>query len=488
MSRSSRTSTVLSVLTVVLVWLGTAAATAGKVSDGHLCSDGSVVFGSSTCPVPPPSITAVGSVPDGSGGTAPYQSGSWTNQAVTVHFSCLNVTTCPGDQVVTESTSGVLATVQNGSGTAQVLFGPVNIDTTAPTAAFTDCPAAGVGVGSQVSPTWLATDSGGSGLATAGRGVAPLDTQAPATGAVVGTPPPVDLAGNVGTAPTCTYDVVPLPPTDTTAPTVSWTLDPGVPGDEGWYNTPVTLTWHVSEPDSATFTTSGCQDVTIQADQPKTPETCQATSSGGTSPTVTVTVGYDSIAPSVSAPVFASGRTVLAVGDPDVGVLASATDPVGTAPDVTYTVPVECIGPDTHAVGTGSVQCTAHDRAYNTTTSSLTYSVTNAFRGFTAPAPGATFKGGSRTAVGFTVARSWSGEVQIGNAATRVSIGGSTAGCAFSLKTAQYQCTVTLPRTKGSYPVVVSQNVGTSANPSWVRMVDATLVGANANGETITVK
>ena len=78
---------------------------------------------------------------------------------------------------------------------------------------------------------------------------------------------------------------------DNTPPDVQPTLNPATPGSGRWYNTPVTLTWSVVDDESAITSTSGCEQVTVNSNQPLTTYTCTATSAGGTT-TQSVSIGY----------------------------------------------------------------------------------------------------------------------------------------------------------------------------------------------------
>ena len=82
-----------------------------------------------------PTITASGTKAD----NTPYTVGTWTNQNVTVHFTCSDtpsgIATCPGDQVI--SPNGIFTATgtvtDNAGNTANASFGPIQIDKTAPT-------------------------------------------------------------------------------------------------------------------------------------------------------------------------------------------------------------------------------------------------------------------------------------------------------------------------------------------------------------------
>jgi 1-phosphatidylinositol phosphodiesterase len=92
-----------------------------------------------------PIIVVSGKKADGT----PYVPNSWSNQAVTVHFSCADFTSgwasCPADQTIsaegnTPSVSGTA--IDNAGNSASASFGPIRIDTTKPTiSAATDRPA-----------------------------------------------------------------------------------------------------------------------------------------------------------------------------------------------------------------------------------------------------------------------------------------------------------------------------------------------------------
>lgn len=90
--------------------------------------------------------------------------------------------------------------------------------------------------------------------------------------------------------------------TDATAPSVSYTLSPTTPdGFNGWYWSAVYLDWTVTESDSpSTLSTVGCVDGLITLDQLSTDYNCSATSSGGTTGPVTVSIKKDGAAPDVA--------------------------------------------------------------------------------------------------------------------------------------------------------------------------------------------
>jgi PKD domain len=87
---------------------------------------------------------------------------------------------------------------------------------------------------------------------------------------------------------------------DTTPPVITGTIAPA-PNGAGWDNSPVTVTWAVTDSLSPIASTTGCDPTTRSSDTPVagTNYTCSATSRGGTSSN-TVTVKLDQVAPSLS--------------------------------------------------------------------------------------------------------------------------------------------------------------------------------------------
>jgi hypothetical protein len=89
---------------------------------------------------------------------------------------------------------------------------------------------------------------------------------------------------------------------DPSAPQISYTLTPASPdGDNGWYQSGVTLTWTVTENESPnSVIKTGCVDQTITADQGATTYSCSATSSGGSAGPTSVSIKRDGNGPDVS--------------------------------------------------------------------------------------------------------------------------------------------------------------------------------------------
>ena len=105
-------------------------------------------------------------------------------------------------------------------------------------------------------------------------------------------------AGALTASASVTYGIV-----DPSAPSISSVVTPTSPnGNNGWYTGNVSLDWTVSEPQSpSSLVKTGCVDQNITADQAATTYSCAATSAGGSSGPVDVTIKRDATAPSISA-------------------------------------------------------------------------------------------------------------------------------------------------------------------------------------------
>jgi hypothetical protein len=103
-----------------------------------------------------------------------------------------------------------------------------------------------------------------------------------------------------GADPIVTFTLTVAAPADTTPPVISYALTPGSPdGDNGWYRSNVALVWTVTEAESlGSLVKTGCADQNITADQAATTYSCSATSAGGSSGPVSVTIKRDATAPS----------------------------------------------------------------------------------------------------------------------------------------------------------------------------------------------
>ena len=161
----------------------------------------------------PPTITVSAMKAD----STPYVAGSWTNQTVTVHFTCSDsgsgIASCPLDQVfatdgITPSASGT-ATDKAGNVSLPASFGPIQIDKTPPTitATLSSSPNAAGWHNSNVTVTFTCSDSG-SGIATCPN---PVTVTTEGNGQVI-TGTAIDKAGNTATT-SVTINLDKTPPT-----------------------------------------------------------------------------------------------------------------------------------------------------------------------------------------------------------------------------------------------------------------------------------
>jgi hypothetical protein len=124
-------------------------------------------------------------------------------------------------------------------------------------------------------------------------------------------------------------------PPDVTPPVI----EPGISGtlgNNGWYRSDVSVSWNVSDEESAVTSQAGCGTTTLTTDNAGTTYTCSATSAGGTA-TQSVTVKRDA-----TAPVVTVTRTPAPGADgwneTDVTVTWTASDALsGVAGAATYT-------------------------------------------------------------------------------------------------------------------------------------------------------
>ena len=103
--------------------------------------------------------------------------------------------------------------------------------------------------------------------------------------------------GGLPASASATYSIV-----DPSAPSISYVVVFATPdGTNGWYKSDVTLTWTVSENESLnSLLKTGCVDQIISADQAATTYSCSATSAGGSSGPVSVTIKRDATAPTIN--------------------------------------------------------------------------------------------------------------------------------------------------------------------------------------------
>jgi hypothetical protein len=185
---------------------------------------------------------------------------------------------------------------------------------------------------------------------------------------------------------------LPYSVTDPSPPNIDYTLA-GTAGDNGWYTSSVGIDFTVTDPQSSVTTT--CTDRTVTTQGAAVTVTCSATSAGGETPfslSLKIDRTAPTLAPTVSPSVVAIGGSALAsphASDATSGVASSS-----------------CDTPATGSAGVFSVDCTARDRAGNTATSPVGYTVGYRFLGFVKPPAGSTAKAGSTVPIAFALGSS----------------------------------------------------------------------------------
>jgi hypothetical protein len=199
---------------------------------------------------------------------------------------------------------------------------------------------------------------------------------------------------------------------DTTAPVITKVVTPASPdGNNGWYKSPVSVDWTVSDPESAISSQNGCGDFTINSDQLEQTYTCTATSAGGTS-SDSVTLKVDVTKPTNVQFQF-TGDALSDGASYDFGDVPDA--PTGcTADDATSGLDSCTVTGYSDAVGDQEVTATATDNAGNTATKTLSYEVVGwTLKGFYPPVDMGihnTMKGGQTVALKFEVFKTISGD------------------------------------------------------------------------------
>jgi hypothetical protein len=248
---------------------------------GYLGSSAFTLF---TIVTVPPTISASATTVD----SKPYVSGAWTNQGVTVHFTCADTNgpglagSCPSDQAFategqfTSAAATVADTAGNVSSAANTFA--VNVDLTPPTISASATTAdsepyiSGTWTNQVVTVHFTCADTGGSGLAGSCPSDQTFSTQGQSTSAAATV---ADTAGNLSAAAN-TFAVN----VDLTAPTISagaTTTDskPYVPG--AWTNQAVTV--HFTCADTGGSGLAG----PCPADQPYAAEGAAQSASGSVS-------------------------------------------------------------------------------------------------------------------------------------------------------------------------------------------------------------
>ena len=176
---------------------------------------------------------------------------------------------------------------------------------------------------------------------------------------------PVYVTRNTGSSATGTVTLTATSESDATktatglcalsvpAPGVSYTLDPASPnGANGWYTSNVALDWTVTD----AATQSGCADETFTTDGSFT-RSCTATSDGGTTGPVEVSLKRDATAPAVSHSLsppavggFYHDPTVTISAADSTSGLASTEYRLDGGPWTAYSAPFTVTGDGSHTV------------------------------------------------------------------------------------------------------------------------------------------
>lgn len=170
-----------------------------------------------------------------------------------------------------------------------------------------------------------------------------------------------------GFSPSVAFTVGATPVGDNTPPVISSSVV-GTLGSNGWYTSDVTVTWSVTDAESAIASSSNCSAFSITADQQETTYTCSATSAGGTSSS-SVTIKRDATVPAIAFSGNAGAYTV----DQFVGITCSASDPTsGVASS-------SCPGASGAAylfnIGSNALSASATDYAGNGASASASFTV-----------------------------------------------------------------------------------------------------------------
>ena len=108
---------------------------------------------------------------------------------------------------------------------------------------------------------------------------------------------------------------------DNTPPAVTPVVG-GAPGQNGWYIGDVTVSWTVTDAESAITSTDGCDQTAIVDDTTGLTLTCTAASAGGTT-SQSVTIQRDATPPTVSVTGVTEGATYVLGAVPDAGCAAT---------------------------------------------------------------------------------------------------------------------------------------------------------------------
>lgn len=154
---------------------------------------------------------------------------------------------------------------------------------------------------------------------------------------------------------------------DQTPPIITPTVA-GTIGANGWYTSDVSVSWAVSDAESAVTSVSGCEQQSVFADTPALSLSCSATSAGG-SATQQMTINRDATPPVIT---FA-GNAGSYFADQTVTIRCSASDAMSGL--ASSTCPSASGSAASFGLGSHTLAATAADHAGLTASASATFTV-----------------------------------------------------------------------------------------------------------------
>ena len=185
--------------------------------------------------------------------------------------------------------------------------------------------------------------------------------------------------------------------TDATPPVITPTIT-GTLGNNGWYTNDVTVSWSVTDPESAISSSTGCVTGVINTDTAGTTLTCSATSVGGTD-SQSITIKRDATPPTITAPPSITLVSSTPVSPP-LGA-PTVSDNLDPSPIVTNNAPVS-FAPGS----TITVSWTATDQAGNFATATQQVTIqtpAQAITGLTNTINGMSLPTGEQSSLGATL-------------------------------------------------------------------------------------
>jgi hypothetical protein len=256
----------------------------------------------------------------------------------------------------------VTGTAQDNAGNAATDPVLINIDETRPTISASVLPAANPAGwnNTAVNVSFTCSDPNNASNGTAGSGI--VSCTAPKTVATAGSGQSVsgsttDAAGN-------SASVAPNINIDTTPPAITFFNQTPAPNANGWNNTSPTITWNCADSLSGATTPNVSSSLSSEGANQSVSGACNDRAGNSSSATRTG-INVDRTAPTLAPSV--SSNSVLLGGTASAS--ANATDALsGIAAQ-------SCGSFDTSSVGMHTVSCTATDKAGNTATRSVSYTV-----------------------------------------------------------------------------------------------------------------